>query len=179
MKFFCSLISALSFLVPASALAAAEVVYIFKVVDETAIVVRNNEQAYSIEKGIGCLSLWRYEGKTALITSPGLFLGIGSKLLLPDEGQECKIWNSEHLGSLDSLSAPSAQQSAGCEDGHWIQNVAGDGEIVILEDGSVWQVDSIDTITSSLWLPISNVMVCGATMINTDDGEKVGVIRLK
>lgn len=29
-----------------------------------------------IEKGVGCLSLWRYEGKIVLITSSGIFLGV-------------------------------------------------------------------------------------------------------
>ena len=160
--------------------AATEWVYVYKVMDDNAIVVRKNEQAYQIEKGVGCLSLWRYEGKSALITSPGLFLGVGTELLLPDEDQKCRVWDSTELGSFSSLTDPSSQQQPnGCSDGHWIQSITGNGEIIELEDGSIWQVDSIDTITSSIWLPISNVTVCGSTMINIDDGEKVGVTKLK
>lgn len=29
-----------------------------------------------IEKGVGCLSLWGYEGKIVLVTSSGIFLGV-------------------------------------------------------------------------------------------------------
>ena len=53
------------------------------------------------------------------------------------------------------------------------------GEIVKLEDGSLWQVDAVDTIDTALWLPISDVIVCGDKMINTDDNETVGVTRLR
>lgn len=61
-------------------------------------------------------------------------------------------------------------------DGHWIESVTGDGEIIKLEDGSVWQIDSLDTIDTALWLPVSDITVVesrgGYLLINTDDGEK-------
>lgn len=66
-----------------------------------------------------------------------------------------------------------------CESGHWIQAVMSDGEIIKLEDGSLWQVDAGDTVDSALWLPISDVVVCNDKMINTDDNETVGVTRLR
>lgn len=262
------------------AMAGAEWVFVAKVLseDDKGIIVRGNGNAYLIEKGIGCLSFWRYEGKRVLIVSPGIFLGVGSKLVLPDAGQECRIWNSKELGQW-STSVPKitqqrkrgstlskediffcqialgvlnyytgepdglfgektkmamlrfqkekklsqtgdvdantalalsksinekfpnkpetlqlaiallnigkrnlgqGYQSSGCEDGHWISSVSNGGEIIVLEDGSVWQVDSIDTIDTMLWLPTENVIVCDEiTMINTDNGEKVGVTRLK
>jgi hypothetical protein len=269
----------LMLLLATQALAGAEEVYVAKIMtnDDNAIIVRGNGEAYLIEKGVGCLSLWRYEGKRVLIVSPGLFLGVGSKLLIPEAGQECRIWDSKSLGTWSSsapqrlpppratstaqaiqqvqlalsllgyspgprpgvlddktlaalrsfqqeknlvpvgtLSAqtylalatavyqarpndPQALQLAmnllkfaeasrpglggsgrsGCEDGHWISSVSSGGEIVILEDGSVWQVDSIDRIVTALWLPTENVIICGNTMINTDNGEKVGVTQLR
>jgi hypothetical protein len=163
--------------------AASEWVYLYKAMDDNAIVVRKNGDAYQIEKGVGCLSLWRFEGKAVLITSPGLFLGVGSELILPDADQKCRIWNSSSLGSIEGLTAPSqsqsSQQSSDCEDGHWIQTIAGNGEIIKLEDGSIWQVDGVDTVTSSIWLPVSNITICGSYLINTDDGEKVSATRLK
>lgn len=69
-------------------------------------------------------------------------------------------------------------RSGDCESGHWIESVSGNGKVVKLEDGSLWQVSDLDVITSSLWLPISDVIVCGNRMINTDDGESVEVTRL-
>lgn len=61
----------------------------------------------------------------------------------------------------------------GCESGHWIESVAGDGKIIKLEDGSMWEVDDVDTVISSIWLPISEVVVCNNKIINVDDGESV------
>ena len=163
--------------------AASEWVYVYKAMDDKAIVVRKNGEAYQIEKGVGCLSLWRYKGKSVLVTSPGLFLGVGSELILPDVDQKCRIWDSSSLGSIEGFGTKSErsskQQKNPCEDGHWIQSIAGNGEIIKLEDGSIWKVDSIDTVTSNIWLPISNITVCGSYLINTDDGEKVSATRIK
>lgn len=70
---------------------------------------------------------------------------------------------------------------AGSSSGHWIKSKADNGGIVILEDGSMWEINSLDRIDTSLWLPISNVTILKAsspvgdykyTLVNTDDGEK-------
>lgn len=73
----------------------------------------------------------------------------------------------------------SGYSRGGCESGHWIDSVSSDGSVIKLEDGSVWQVDPIDTIDSSLWLPISDIVVCDDKLINTDDNESVGAIRIQ
>ena len=67
---------------------------------------------------------------------------------------------------------PSRAERA-CEYGHWIETVSDDGEVIVLENGSVWEVDSIDTVTSSLWLPVSSILICDGRLINTDDNEVV------
>lgn len=178
------LIIALNF-IGLEANAETEFVYVYKVMDDDAIVIRKNKQAYLIEKGVGCLSLWRYEGKSALITYPGLFLGVGTELILPDEGQQCRVWDFKALGSMESPAKPSIYYgdnilpSDVCSEGHWIKSNTKNGKIIILEDDSIYQVYDIDRITSSLWLPISDITVCDSIMINTDDGEKVKVIKLK
>ena len=74
-----------------------ELIRVTKVMDDKAIIMRKNGESYLIEKGVGCLSLWRYEGKTVIVSSPGLFLGVGSKLVIPDADQECRIWDSKRL----------------------------------------------------------------------------------
>jgi hypothetical protein len=66
-----------------------------------------------------------------------------------------------------------------CEDGHWIDAVLADGKILKLEDGSLWKVDPTDTITASLWLPISDVIVCDEKIVNVDDEETVHVRRMR
>jgi len=66
-----------------------------------------------------------------------------------------------------------------CESGHWIESVSNDGEIVKLEDGSVWQIDAGDTVDTMLWLPTTDVISCGDKLINIEDNETVGSIRLR
>jgi len=67
----------------------------------------------------------------------------------------------------------------GCESGHWIDSVSDDGSIIKLEDGSIIEVDSIDTVDSSLWLPASEIVFCNGKLINIDDGESVEAERLR
>jgi hypothetical protein len=52
---------------------------------------------------------------------------------------------------------------------------------MILEDGSLWQIDPLDRIDAMLWLPTSDITVTESSsgspgfdylLINTDDGEK-------
>jgi hypothetical protein len=62
-----------------------------------------------------------------------------------------------------------------CESWHWIEAVEGDGKIIKLEDGSLWEVDDFDTVTTSVWLPASEIIVCNGKMVNVDDGESAEV----
>jgi hypothetical protein len=80
-------------------------------------------------------------------------------------------------GGLFVYSASAAAQT--CEDGHWIESVIDDGRLIRLEDGSLWQVNPIDTITSSIWLPVSNIIICGGRLINEDDNEAVNARRIR
>jgi len=98
-------------------------------------------------------------------------------------------WSIEqHLGRVDIT--PSQKQSSpgltqgkvyyGVDSDHWIQKVIDSGKIILLEDGSIWEVSPLDVITSILWLPVSNIYVVESEnslypykLINTDDGESV------
>lgn len=65
------------------------------------------------------------------------------------------------------------------EDGHWLKSNIGDGKYLLLEDGTLYEVDPIDRIDSSLWLPLSNLKIVydgglyDYLIINTDDEESV------
>lgn len=76
-------------------------------------------------------------------------------------------------------SVPFAPAGSSCENGHWIQQVIGNGAFVNLEDGTLRKIDSLDTIDSSLWLPTSDIVVCDGQLINTDDDESVGATRIR
>jgi hypothetical protein len=69
--------------------------------------------------------------------------------------------------------------SKDCESGHWIESVTDDGEIVKLEDGSLWEVSAGDTVDSALWLPATEIVACGDRLINTEDNEKVDATRIR
>jgi hypothetical protein len=83
------------------------------------------------------------------------------------------------LVAILSLAATDRASAQICEDGHWIDAVLNDGRLIRLEDGSLWQVDSIDTVTSSIWLPVSDIIICGNRLINEDDNETVHARRLR
>lgn len=92
-----------SFPVTSSAYGNAETVYVYKVLDNDykAVVVRANGEAHLIEYGVGVISMWMHEGRTAIINSPGLFAGVGSSIILPDESQTAIIWDDKYLGNVN------------------------------------------------------------------------------
>jgi hypothetical protein len=57
--------------------------------------------------------------------------------------------------------------------------VSNDGQIVKLEDGSIWQVDAVDAIDSMLWLPTTDIIACDGKLINTEDNETVSARRIR
>jgi hypothetical protein len=80
---------------------------------------------------------------------------------------------------------PSLRRYASSYPGYnnWIKSVSDNGSIIVLDDGSVWQVDRLDQIDSRLWLRLSNITVVDdgfeSKLINTDDNEVVGATRLR
>ncbi|WP_157449851.1 hypothetical protein [Bradyrhizobium sp. ARR65] len=66
-----------------------------------------------------------------------------------------------------------------CDDGHWIEEILADGQILELEDGSLWKVNPTDTPISSVWLPVSDVFVCEDKIMNIDERETVQVERIR
>ena len=71
------------------------------------------------------------------------------------------------------------QRTSSCDDGLWIDRVSGNGAILVLSDGSVWRVDPVDQVTSSIWPPITDVIACDDEIINVDDGESVVARRIR
>lgn len=69
-----------------------------------------------------------------------------------------------------ALMSLASAASANCVQGHYIQEVMGDGKIIRLENDSLWQVDAVDTVDSMLWLPSESVVICSdGKMIDTDE----------
>jgi hypothetical protein len=63
---------------------------------------------------------------------------------------------------------------------HWIEAVMDDGNLIKLEDGSIWKVSPVDVTDSALWLQTTSITVIDSDdsdypykLVNTDDNEAV------
>jgi hypothetical protein len=112
----------------------------------------------------------------------GRYPALCDRSLLTTE-QLSQVAVAERLAKSRSAASPRRSGarggSSGCEPGHWIESVAADGQIIKLEDGSIWEVDTVDVIDSALWLPISDIVVCDDKLVNTDDNETVSARRIR
>ncbi len=115
----------------------------------------------------------------------GMFPALCDKsLLTPEQRSQAatsELRLSENSGKSSNLSSNHRVRSgsSGCETGHWIESVSDDGQIIKLEDGSVWEVDDVDTVDSALWLPTTDIVACDDKLINTEDDETVSAKRLR
>lgn len=57
----------------------------------------------------------------------------------------------------------------------FIDEIKFDGQLVVLDDGTRWEVDSVDASTADFWLPGSQVVVIDDEMYLIDEMEKVSV----
>jgi hypothetical protein len=76
---------------------SGEHVTVKKVMKEQVVVSRSSGATYRLNTAAGCMSLWRYEGKQVVVTSPVTFAGAGSKVVIPDVNQECRVWSSARI----------------------------------------------------------------------------------
>jgi hypothetical protein len=69
-----------------------------------------------------------------------------------------------------------AHPALACDDGLSIQEVSSGGSIVILDDGSVWEMTGGN---ASGWSGGDDVVVCDDEIINTSENEKLDARRLR
>ncbi len=74
--------------------------YLVKDLDDDKIIVEDKwGDKYLVEYGIGCSSMWVYEGKYIYIDKGTYLDGIGDRIYLVDRDQDCKVWDAEELDS--------------------------------------------------------------------------------
>ena len=61
-----------------------------------------------------------------------------------------------------------------CEEGI-IEEIKYDGHILVMEDGTRWEVDDTDTYTATLWDAGDHIVVFDGRMFKLDDSESVAV----
>jgi len=89
---------------------------------------------------------------------------------------------AQHSGDSAPRTTGSAQATyAGSGGGHWISSTSNTGGMIVLEDGSIWEINSLDRIDTALWLPITDITILKASqpvgdfkyiLVNKEDGEK-------
>jgi hypothetical protein len=71
---------------------------------------------------------------------------------------------------------------AGIGSAHWLMKVSGGGRLVLLEDGSLWEVQATDRIYTGIWSPTASITVTAArtpsgdykyALFNKDHGDTV------
>lgn len=74
-----------------------EPVVVVKLLDSNNVIIQRRYSQWLIDYGVGCLSLWRYEGDVIYLTKGHIgYIGIGAELVLPN-GDTCRVWGSEEL----------------------------------------------------------------------------------
>ena len=118
------------------------------------------------------------------VMTPEELIKTGVSKLSPEQRRALDSWlNSftNHVYKVASQKSGGTKNYVGVGSGHWIQKNSMGGEMITLEDGSLWEINSIDRIYTGIWLPISEITVVEASqpigeykyiLINTDDGEK-------
>jgi hypothetical protein len=71
------------------------------------------------------------------------------------------------LLSDEEVSLPRARR---CESGHFVLDNSY-GEVIELEDGTVWEVASYESYTSLTWRTGDHIAVCGDKLFNVDERE--------
>jgi hypothetical protein len=80
------------------------------------------------------------------------------------------------LGMALVFAAPAA--AANCDE-DTLETVSDDGDILTMQSGRVYQVNSADTVDTQWWLSAEDVLICNGVMINKDEsGEKASVTLL-
>jgi hypothetical protein len=58
-----------------------------------------------------------------------------------------------------------------------IDSVKYEGRLIVLQDGTRWEVNSLDTMTAELWSPLDKVIIIDEEMFKLDSAEGAGVTK--
>ena len=107
------------------------------------------------------------------------YLGYRKKAILYGRGSICNLWiEGKKSFSCSLLKAP--QGNGELAKLVNIFQVKENGSILMMLDGTIFEVNSIDHIYTSLWLGISDaILINGNELFNFDEGHSVTVFRLK
>lgn len=109
------------------------------------------------------------------------FVGFRKDVVLFKHGSRWKIWiEGKEVYNCNILKAPSGR-ATGSGQTVYISEVKGDGKILMMLDGAIYEVDDLNTIDTALWLGNSDaLLIDGKRLINFDDADEIiDVTKLK
>jgi hypothetical protein len=118
------------------------------------------------------------------VCSSGHYPGLCNHALLTSE-QAKAVAAAEAKVAPSRTNSPTARaplrkrQPGGCVSGLFIESVEGDGKVIKLDDGSMWEVDDVDTVDTALWLATEDVVLCDGKIINTEEKESADVTPIR
>jgi len=107
------------------------------------------------------------------------YIGYRKDAVLYGSGSKCFLWiagkksyKCELLKQPDGKPKPAMNLA--------LDEVKGNGSILLMQDGEIYEVDDLDTIHTALWLGLSDgLLINGDTYINFDADEPVSVSRIR
>ncbi len=102
------------------------------------------------------------------------YVGYRKTVVLFNVGGSWKVWiEGKKAYKCEVLRMPDWRRPSSAEM-VMISEVKGDGAILVMADGSIYEVDSFYTIDTSLWLGISDALIInGYELINLDEGDDI------
>lgn len=107
--------------------------------------------------------------------------GLSKIVALEKQQRRARIasaWNTFFTGNTSTPRTGQPSPSA-CESGHWVATVSDRGQVVKLENGSIWRINATDAVQTMLWLPTTDIIACNDKLINTNDNESVAATRIR
>jgi hypothetical protein len=98
-----------------------------------------------------------------------------AKLMSPDEMQRLDVASMSEEEQQTLSNWGMRMYSLGQHVVADIQDIKYDGRLIVLDDGTRWEVEAIDSTTAELWSSFDKVVVIDDEMYKLDDTEKVGV----
>jgi hypothetical protein len=83
------------------------------------------------------------------------------------------------IASVLAFALGASSTGHSCDDGYAIEAVLDDGNVIKLDDGSLWEVDQSDAVAASVWSASADVLVCDDKIMNVDDEETVHVHQIR
>jgi len=109
------------------------------------------------------------------VMTPAQLEATGVASLNPSQRAALDRWLTEYTlrvvqGAKGGDAMPGGTPAAygGIGSGHWVMKVSSGGRVVLLEDGSLWEIQAADRAQTGIWRPMSDITV---TVARTSTGD--------